>query len=164
MSDVMRWRYGETNPVVAPVAAEVAIEIGDLVFLDTDQVLPASAIDDVGGEGPETLAAAQELFHDGFLGVAMQASSAGDAGNIRVATSGVFEFDCEAATFELGTRIGIDLGTGGTTLAPQRAVAVAAGSPQLAIGRVARRQSSAATRVLVEIHSTVMRDGPQAVA
>ena len=30
MSDKMRWRYGDTNPVLAAVDADTAIEIGDL--------------------------------------------------------------------------------------------------------------------------------------
>ena len=35
MSDNMRWRYGETNPVIIPVNSASVIEIGDLVYLDT---------------------------------------------------------------------------------------------------------------------------------
>ena len=31
MSNKMRWRYGDTNPVQAPVASSTVIEIGDLV-------------------------------------------------------------------------------------------------------------------------------------
>ncbi len=31
MTDKMRWRYGDTNPVVAPVDSATVIEIGDLV-------------------------------------------------------------------------------------------------------------------------------------
>lgn len=32
MSDKMRWRYGDTNPVVAAIDAATVIEIGDLVY------------------------------------------------------------------------------------------------------------------------------------
>jgi len=162
MANIMRWRYGETNPVVLPVDADTVIEIGDLILLNVDDALPASSIDDIGGGGPANLAAAQEAFHDQFVGVAMQQSRAGDTAPIRVATGGVFEFDCAAATYELGQRIGPNLD--GAALAAQQVVAVSSSAPQLAIGRVARRVPVTDTRVLIEINSTVLRDGPQASA
>jgi hypothetical protein len=31
MANVMRWRYGETNPVMMPVDAETVVEIGPVV-------------------------------------------------------------------------------------------------------------------------------------
>jgi len=158
MPNVMRWRYGETNPVVAAVAAETAIEIGDLLVLDAGYAKPASDVD-VGGEVPVS----QEAVHDKFLGVAMQASPAGEASEIRVASSGVFEFDQTSASVTLGARIAVAGGTGNTTLAAQHVVAVADNAPQLAIGRCAKQTASAPT-ILVAIKSTVMNDGPQAVA
>jgi len=48
MSDKMRWRYGETNPVVAAVDAATEIEIGDLLWHDTDDAKPASDVPDQG--------------------------------------------------------------------------------------------------------------------
>ncbi|HMO86317.1 MAG TPA: hypothetical protein PKC18_15500, partial [Lacipirellulaceae bacterium] len=51
---------------------------------------------------------------------------------------------------------------GGTALLNQTVAAVAA--PNLAVGRVARQELAATTRVLVEIVSTVLRGGPQAAA
>ncbi len=75
MSDKMRWRYGDTNPVVAAVDAATVIEIGDLVYQDTDDAKPASSQAD---QGTET--ANQELFADKFLGVAMQRSRVGRHG------------------------------------------------------------------------------------
>ena len=44
MSSTMRWRYGETNPVVLPVASATVIEIGDLVYFDSGTLKPASAL------------------------------------------------------------------------------------------------------------------------
>jgi hypothetical protein len=164
MADTMRWRYGDTCPVTLPVDSTTVIEIGDLVYLDTDDAKPAGAIDNIGGGGPANLAAAQEVFHDAFVGVAMQRSRNGDTQPIRIATGGVFELACASATLELGTRVGLDDNAGGTALESQQVIAVAAGSPQLAVGRVARRVNPADTKVLVEIHSTILRDGPQAVA
>jgi hypothetical protein len=148
----MRWRYGDTNPVIAAVDSATVIEIGDLVYQDTDDAKPAAAQADQGSE-----AANQERFADNFLGVAMQRSRAGDSDPIRVATTGVFEFDCPSGTFELGHLVGADENGAGTGLLSQQVARVSA--PRYAIGRVARRESAASTGVLVDIRSTVMTGG-----
>ena len=44
MSDILRWRYGDTSPVVIPVDSATVIEIGDLVYLDTEDAKPASSL------------------------------------------------------------------------------------------------------------------------
>jgi hypothetical protein len=156
MSNTMRWRYGDTNPVMMPVASQTIIEIGDLLYANNGLALPAS---DLANQG--TTAATQEAFHDKFLGVAMQCSPAGSTHPIRVATTGVFEFDCTLSTFELGALLsGYDSGTG--TLAAQIVDDVA--TPNLAIGRCVKRVSPAATKVLVDVVSTIIKGGPQAAA
>jgi hypothetical protein len=152
MTDKMRWRYGDTNPVIAAVAAETVIEIGDLVYQDTDNAKPASLEASQGTEG-----ANQELFAHAFLGVAMQRSRAGDTDPVRVATTGVFEFDCLPAAFELGDLVGADAAAAGTPLLDQQVVKVAASKQ--AIGRVAKRVATPQTSVLVDIRSTVMTGG-----
>ena len=158
MANVMRWRYGDTNPVMLAVDSATVIEIGDLVYFDTDDAKPAGS-----ASYGANLAAAQETFHDKFAGVAMQASAAGETASIRVATSGVFEFPQAAATVQVGTRIGVDDNAMADALLDQQVIAVAAGNPERAIGRCARLASSAAN-VLVSIQSTLMNDGPQALA
>ena len=155
MSDVMRWRSGETNPIVLPVDSATVIEIGDLVYLDTDDAKPAAAQADQSSE-----TANQALFHNKFAGVAMQRSRAGDSDPIRVATTGVFEFAAPSATHEVGALLGVDEQSGGTALENQKLDAVA--GAHLAIGRCAKRVHPADTRVLVDIVSTVMYGGPQA--
>jgi hypothetical protein len=157
MADTMRWRYGDTNPVMLPVDSATVIEIGDLVYLDTDDAKPASSQAD-----QLTEAANQELFHDNFAGVAMQRSRAGDTDPVRVATTGAFEFTCPSGTFEVGALLGVDEAASGTALEDQQVAGVA--TPNLAIGRCARRLNPAGTRVLVDIVSTVMLGGPQAAA
>ena len=152
MSDKMRWRYGDTNPVVAAVDSATVIEIGDLVYQDTDDAKPASSQAD---QGTET--ANQELFADNFLGVAMQRSRSGDTDPIRVAATGVFEFDCPSGTFELGDLAGVDENAAGDALLDQQVDAVATAAR--AVGRVAKRVATAATGVLVDIRSTVMTGG-----
>jgi len=152
MADRMRWRYGDTNPVVAAVDSATEIEIGDLLYLDTDDAKPASAHPDQGTESANQAALAAK-----FLGVAMQRSRPGDTDPIRVATTGVFEFDCPSTTFELGDLIGGDENAAGNALLDQQVSKVT--QAQYAIGRAARRAPTAATTVLVDIRSTVMTGG-----
>ncbi len=152
MSDKMRWRYGDTNPVVAAVDAATVIEIGDLVVLDTDDAKPAASQADQGSEP-----ANQELFAHRFLGVAMQRSQAGETAPIRVATTGGFELDCPSGTLELGDLMGGDENAAGTALLNQQVSKVI--QSRFAIGRVARREAAAATSALVDIRSTVMTGG-----
>ena len=152
MSDKMRWRYGDTNPVVAAVDSATEIEIGDLLYLDTDDAKPASSQADQASE-----TANQELFADKFLGVAMQRSPSGQSDPIRVATTGVFEYDCPSGTFELGDLIGADENAAGNALLDQQVDKVTAS--KYAVGRVAKRVATAASSVLVDIRSTVMTGG-----
>ena len=156
MSDVMRWRYGETNPICIPVDSATVVEIGDLVFLDTDDAKPAALQADQLSES-----ANQALFHTKFAGVAMQRSRSGDAEPIRVATTGVFELACASGTFEIGDLIGTTENGGGDALENQKVKAVS--GALLAIGRCAKRVASADVKVLVDIVSTVMYGGPQEV-
>jgi len=153
----MRWRYGDTSPVIIPVDSATVVEIGDLIWLDTDDAKPASSQAD---QGLKT--ANQEMFHDNFLGVAMQQSRSGDVDSIRVATRGVFDFVCTSGTFEVGDLLGVEEASSGTALENQKLDAVA--TENLAIGRCAGRVNPAATRVLVDVQSTVLRGGPQAAA
>ncbi|MEX0586163.1 MAG: hypothetical protein WD176_05945 [Pirellulales bacterium] len=152
----MRWRYGDTSPVMMPVDAATVIEIGDLVYYDVDDAKPAGALPDQGTENGN-----QQLFHDVFAGVAMQASAAGDSDPIRVATSGVFEFDCASATLELGDLLGGDENVAGTALLNQTVAKVT--NANAAVGRCARRVNPAGTRVLVDIVSSLIHGGTQAI-
>ena len=156
MANTMRWRYGDTSPVMLPVDSATVIEIGDLVYLDTDDAKPASAQADQGSES-----ANQQSFHDNFAGVAMQASASGDTEPIRVATAGVFEFDCLSTTLEVGDLMAPDENAGGTALLNQTVAEVTGASA--AVGRCAKRLNPAGTRVLVDIVSSVMKGGTQAV-
>ncbi len=157
MANTMRWRYGDTSPVMLPVDAATVIEIGDLVYLETDDAQPASAQADQGTESGN-----QQLFHTKFAGVAMQASASGDTTPIRVATTGVFEFDIVSTTLEVGDAIGADEDAGGTALLNQTVAKVS--NLNAAIGRCAKRLNPAGTRTLVDVVSTVSLGGPQAAA
>jgi len=148
MANKMRWRYGETNPVVGLVSDTVAVEIGDLVYYESDAVKPASS-----QTNQTTKALNQSMFAGKFLGVAMQSSPLGMATSIRIATTGVFEFDTKSQTFVLGALVGIDELPGRTGLENQKVdTAVAVG----AIGRIARREPAASGTILVAIKSKIM--------
>ena len=151
MADKMRWRYGETNSVVGLVPATVAVEVGDLVYYESDTIKPASS-----QSNQTTKALNQSTFAGKFLGVAMQASPLGEASSIRVATTGVFEFDTGSQTFVLGALVGIDELPGRTGLENQKVdTAVVAG----AIGRIVRREPTATGTVLVGIKSKITEGG-----
>ena len=152
MANVMRWRYGDTKPVMADVDSGQTIEIGDFCWLNTDDVRSAAAQSDQGSEVTN-----QETFADNFLGVAMQQSRSADTDEIRLATAGVFEFICASATYEVGDLVGVDEASSGTALEDQTVAAVT--DAEYAIGRVARRATSATTTLFVEIESTVMHGG-----
>jgi hypothetical protein len=138
------------------VDSATVIEIGDLLWLDVDDAKPASAQADQGSENGN-----QQLFHDVFAGVAMQASAAGETQPVRVATTGVFEFDCLSATHEVGDLMSSDENGGGTALLNQTVVKVS--NANAAVGRCAKRVNPAGTRVLVDIVSSVAKGGTQAV-
>lgn len=169
MRDKWRWRYGDTNPVIAAVDSTTVIELSDLVWQDVDDIKPASEIKKYLSPIPNDL---QKAFADNFLGVAMQRSCNGDTGLVRVAITGVFEFDCDVGggwdTFELGDLIGDatilhpghpDCGDGAETPGLMNQAVEKVTSSRYAIGRVAKREFSPVTRVLVDIRSTVMTGG-----
>ena len=157
MSNVFRYRRGDTKPVFVAPASATVIEIGDLVYLDwtTHQPKPAS---DLADQGTEALN--QDLLQQYFLGVAEQASASGETSPIRIATEGEFEFDCASATFVVGDLVGADEASSGTALLNQTVVAVDGESK--AVGRVAQSEAVATTKVLVRIESTIMLGGVQA--
>lgn len=153
MSDSMRWRYGDTNPVVMPVASDTVIEIGDLLYFTSGAAKPASAQANTGTKDDK-----QINFHNKFAGVAMQRSPAGNSNPIRVACTGVFEYACLAATFAVGDIIGVDESSPGGPLANQ--VVIKVGSFDHSIGRCVKTASTNTTKVLVDIASVVIKGGP----
>lgn len=159
MSDKMRWRYGDTNPVVAAVAKATVIEIGDLVYQDkNDTQGPASNVKPASAQADrESEEANQESFAKNFLGVAMQKSQSGETNPLRIATTGVFEFDCPSFSFELGDLIGVDENDGGKALEDQQVALV--DTNKHAIARVAKRAATPTTSILIDIKSTIMTGG-----
>ena len=114
MSDSMRWRYGDTNPVVLAVDSGTVIEIGDLVYLDTDDAKPASAQADQSSE-----VANQLLFASTFAGVAMQARPRETRTRSAWPLLACSNSSIAATTFEVGDLIGSKEASNGTQLENQ---------------------------------------------
>jgi len=150
MSDRMRWRYGDTCPVLAPVESATEIEIGDFVWLDGSAAKPASAL-----TWTTNAATTQGAFQTKFLGVAMQKSRSGDTTPIRVATRGVFEYECVASTFVIGNYAAPDVSV--NKLENQKLIKVSSSTG--AIGRVIRHYNASTTTVLFDIWSNVVQGG-----
>jgi hypothetical protein len=148
MADAFRLRHDDTDKFLGAVDSSTVIEIGDLVYLDTDDVKPASSQAD-----QLTEEANQALLASRFAGVAMQASDNGDTQPIRVATDGIFEFPCPSGTWEIGDLVGASENVGGDALEDQQVEAVV--RPELALGYVAQREPSAVTIVKVRLLSRV---------
>ncbi len=143
---VCEYRHGNTKPVSVPVESATVISRGDLVWMDTNGVKPASAF-----TWDTNIATTQAAFTPKFLGVSMNDSRAGDVEPITVNRAGVFEFDCASASFAVGALAG-SAKASGNNMENQKAVSVA--TANLAIGRVFKATTSA-TKVLIEIVSGV---------
>lgn len=105
MSNQLRFRSGQVQLQRLRVDSGTVIEAGDLVYLDTDDVKPASDF-----SWNTDLATTQAAFAAVFLGVAQQQSAAGETDDISVDLSpvSVYEFDANSATYEVGDPLGPD--------------------------------------------------------
>jgi len=175
MSNNNRYRHRDRDEidrseVLAAVDTTTVIEVGDLVWQGWGFVRVENGIALYGKAKAAFPASAmemtvtvckQEWFATNFLGVAMQGSSSGDDYPIReivrVATTGVFEFDCPSGTFELGDLISVDLLEYPLYERLANQQVVKATSLRLAIGRVAKFEHKISTTVLVDIQSQVMK-------
>ena len=129
------YSFGATNPVVAPVATDKAISVGDLVALSS-----GSAISALDFPWDTDLATTQENFAGAFLGISGQlkrddiALVYGNsvANQLRVDCSGIFEGTYTGSALVIGDFVGPT--SVSEVLQPQSLVKVA--SVDLAIGTV----------------------------
>lgn len=130
--------------------ASLQIDIGDLIYHDTDDAKPASSQADGGTE-----AINQRTFAKNFAGVANSSrqSSNAVAGTVRVQTDGLYEFPCASSAFEIGDMVGASENGDGDGLLDQQVEKVTA--KDLAIGVVVKRYGSATTRVWCRLTSKV---------
>jgi predicted RecA/RadA family phage recombinase len=122
--------WGEPMPLYIPVKAATDIKTGDLVEC---------------GDGVDLEPLASAVYISNFCGVAMQDSVQAVPSAIRVATEGVFEFDCAAAALAAGQPV--KMGNH-----QQHVAATAAyGTIVDAIGRVWKTKAQGLTKVWVKI-------------
>ncbi len=125
------------------------IDIGDLMYLVTDDARPASSQAD-GGTEPIN----QRTFAALFCGVANSShQSTEGAGTVRVQPDVHIEYPCQSATFEIGDLVGASEAGNGTELLDQMVEKVT--SKDLAIGVVTKRYANATTKVWCRLTSKV---------
>jgi hypothetical protein len=138
------YSFGATNPVVAPVATDKAISVGDLVALSS-----GSAISALDFPWDTDLATTQENFAGAFLGVSGQlkrddiALVYGNsvANQIRIDCSGIYEGTYTGSALLVGDFVGPT--SVSNVLQPQSLVKVA--TVDLAIGTVVEALSGTGT-------------------
>jgi hypothetical protein len=145
---IARHRYGEQMIVHAAVDSATAISAGDAVYLDGDDVKPASSEPWTGD-----LATTQANFVNHFLGIA-QADHPANSGAVTdfpvdISPLAVYELDCASEAHELGDTLGLDKAAGNNLLASTLKKTLAAGS----CFRCVRRDPVATTRVYVTMQS-----------
>jgi hypothetical protein len=129
----------------------LAVEKGDLLFHDTDDVKPASSQADAG-----TAALNKSTFAPLFAGVATETRTVLETAAdpyFPVATDIIAEYDCVSATFEIGDKVSVTEVSTGDAVENQKLEKTTVES--VAIGVVVKRYSSATTRVLVRLISKV---------
>lgn len=146
MPNRLRFRSGQVQLHRFRVDADTVIEAGDLVYLDGDDVKPASAF-----PWDTDLATTQAAFAAAFVGVAHQQSRAGETDDISVDLSphAVYEFDVNPAAYEVGDVLAPDESS--NTLMNQQLEAVASGT--LGIARAAEYKPASASRLRITIAS-----------
>lgn len=128
------------------VDSATVLEAGDLVYLDSDDVKPASSF-----TWTTNLAITQSAFAASFLGVVHQQSADGDTDDVSVDLSptAVYEFDVNAGTYEVGDGLGPDESS--SALMNQQLEATASGT--LAIARSAEYKAATSSLLRVKFAS-----------
>jgi hypothetical protein len=142
----LRFRSGQVQLVKCRVDSGTVIEAGDMVWLDTDDVKPASAF-----AWTTNLATSQGNFAAKFIGIAHQQSANGDTTPISVDISplSVYEMDVPATTYEVGGLLGPDESS--STLMDQQLETV--GSGAAAIARAVEYKATASSTLRVSFAS-----------
>lgn len=148
MSNRLRFRSGQVELHKVRVDSATELEAGDLVWLDTDDVKPASAF-----AWTTDLATTQANFANVFAGVVHQPSAVGEADPVSIDLSplAVYEFDVVASTFELGGLLGVDGAP--SALVDQRLAKVTAASR--AIARAAEYKAASSSLLRVQFASAL---------
>jgi hypothetical protein len=135
MLPALRFRSGQVQLQRWPVASETVIEPGDLVFFDGTTIKPASAF-----TWTTNLATTQANFTAAFVGVAHQASAAGQVTPVSVDISpfATYEYAVPTGNFTVGQPLAIHGAP--STLSKQQLMSAA--SSATAIARAAESATS----------------------
>lgn len=137
-------RQGPSTLRKCAVASATVIERGDMVYFDTTnhQVLPASSL-----TWDTNLATTQATFASLFVGIAEEASAAGETDPISVEVNpqAVYEIDVPSGTYHLDDTFGPDKDSGNALL--DQTIESATGTS--AIARCVKEMTAAGTRVWV---------------
>lgn len=160
MANNLRYRHGPQLLVDCAVDSTTVIEAGDMVYLDTDDVKPATSF-----TFTTNVATTQANFAAVFVGIANAQSRNGDTDDIAVDISNlsVYEMACASATAEIGDDYAPDT-TGATssdTLMDQTLEQPAAATS--AIARCVKRKVVASTVVEVVFASAYNPNNTNAV-
>lgn len=144
----LRFRSGQVQLHKFRVDEDTIIEAGDLVYLDTGVVKPASEF-----TWTTDLPTTQGSFAAQFAGIAHEPSPAGEDTDISIDVSptSIYEFDVAASTFEVGDLLGPDETSGalhGTQLEK-------VGSSAAAISRAAEYRTSLSNSLRVSFASAI---------
>lgn len=129
MANSHSFRSGQQQLVQCPVDSGTVIEKGDIIWLDTDDVKPASSV-----TWDTNLATTQAALADAFVGIAAAPSASGetDAIPVDVSADSVYEFTVASDTYMLGAPLGADKASGNALLDQALEDAVAASSIAMA--------------------------------
>lgn len=146
MSHALRFRSGQVELHRLRVDSATILEPGDLVYLDGDDIKPASQFPFV-----TDLATTRGQFAAVFLGVCHEYSAAGETHDVSVDLSplAVYEYEVQSATFEVGSLLAP--ASSGDSLQPRRLAKVT--NPAHAIARAAEYKATAAQHLRVQFAS-----------
>lgn len=158
MANVSRFSHADARRIVAaPVDTGTVIEVGDFLYLDTNDVKNAASLTYITSPTSAALdlAATQAEFAAKAYGIAVGASATGQTADIAVSQAGIYQYPCASSTWELGDLVGLD-DDATPLLTDQQVINVTAtagvGNTVVgAIGRCVKQESSAVTTVLFEL-------------
>lgn len=138
MANLYAFRHGQRELQKFAVDSATVIAIGDMLFLDTDDVKPAADF-----TWDTDLATTQGGFAAVFVGIAASPSASGDTDDVDVDVSpqSVYDYPCASASFVNGATLGPDKASGNALLSQTLETAVAAAS----ICRAVEHKASATT-------------------
>jgi hypothetical protein len=146
---------GPVTTTVLNVPASTTISIGDLLYWNGTAAVPLSA-----ATGSGTALIDQAIIAASFVGVSQQGrisaqTTTGYPGfpitGIVIGTDVIYEADCASATFEAGDLVGVISSGAAAVGAISDQSVVAVSQPNLAIGYVVQKYSSATTTVRVRL-------------